>query len=78
MIHQNQHCRNNTTNDIENQYFPEKTMILIFGVQISAEKRDENENHRRKSEQVLFEHEKYGQRSSHQRNINLAFDHIFF
>ena len=53
-------------------------MILIFRVQISAEKRDENENHRRKSEQVLLEHEKNSQKCSHQRNVNLAVNHIFF
>ena len=53
-------------------------MMLIFRVQITAEKSNENEDYRWQSEQILLEHEKQSQCSSHQRNINLAVDDIFF
>ena len=53
-------------------------MLLVFGVKIAAEKSNENEDYRWQSEQILLEHEKQSQCSSHQRNINLAVNHIFF
>ena len=78
MIRQNQQGRKNSAKYIEDKNFPEKPMLLVFGVKIAAEKSNENEDYRWQSEQILLEHEKKSQCSSHQRNVNLAIDHIFF
>ena len=42
MIRQNQQGRKNSAKYIEGKNFPEKPMLLVFGIQIAAEISDEN------------------------------------
>ena len=66
MVFENENNADNSANTIENQNF-EKFLfvVLVFGIKITAEISDENQQQSRPSEYLLLQHKKTSQKSSH-------------
>lgn len=66
MIFEYENHADNPANTIENQNL-EKLLfvVLIFGIKITAEISDENQQQSRPSEYLLLQHKKTSQKSSH-------------